>query len=115
MTSSELAKLAVEALEDRKAEDIRVLDIRKISTIADYFIIADGDNINQVHALADNVEEKLGRAGAAEPRVEGYAAGKWVLLDYSDVIIHVFDRQDRLFYDLERIWEDGKLIDPKDL
>ena len=103
MTSSELARLAVKALEDKKAEDIRVLDIRRISTIADYFIIADGDNIHQVHALADNVEEILGRAGAEDPRVEGYAAGKWILLDYQDVIIHVFDRQDRLFYDLERI------------
>ncbi|MGI5988915.1 MAG: ribosome silencing factor [Lachnospiraceae bacterium] len=115
MTSNELAKLAVKALEDRKAEDIRVLDIRNISTIADYFIIADGDNINQVHALADNVEEKLGRAGASEPRVEGYSAGKWILLDYQDVIIHIFDRQDRLFYDLERIWKDGKRIDPDKL
>ncbi|MDD6222024.1 MAG: ribosome silencing factor [Lachnospiraceae bacterium] len=115
MTSSELARLAVKALEDKKAEDIRVLDIRRISTIADYFIIADGDNIHQVHALADNVEEILGRAGAEDPRVEGYAAGKWILLDYQDAIIHVFDRQDRLFYDLERIWEDGKVIDPKEL
>ncbi len=115
MTSSELARLAVGALEDKKAEDIKVLDIRRISTIADYFIIADGSNINQVHALADNVEEVLGRAKAAEPRVEGYAAGKWILLDYRDVIIHIFDKQDRLFYDLERIWEDGKVIDPKEL
>ncbi len=115
MTSEELAKLAVGALEDKKAEDIRVLDIRRISTIADYFIIADGSNINQVHALADNVEEILGRAQAPDPRVEGYASGKWILLDYRDVIIHIFDRQDRLFYDLERIWKDGKAIDPKEL
>ena len=89
----------------------KVLDIKKISSVADYFIIASGSNPNQVQALVDNVEEQMYKAGYDDPRVEGYNTASWVLLDYNDVIVHVFSQDDRLFYDLERIWRDGKEID----
>lgn len=112
MTQSfEMTKLAIEALEDKKAEDICVIDISEVSVLADYFLIANGSNINQVQALIDNVQEKLGRAGFNPRNVEGYQTGNWILMDYGDLIVHVFDKQNRLFYDLERIWRDGKKLD----
>lgn len=114
-TSKEMAKMAVEALEDRKGEDVKILDITEISTLADYFIIASGTNINQVQAMADAVQEKLGRAGYMTKNVEGYDYGNWILLDFGDIIVHVFDSENRLFYDLERIWRDGKLVDVNEL
>lgn len=111
MDSKETAKLAIAALEDKKAEDIKVIDISEVSVIADYFIIANGTNRSQIQALSDNVEEKLGKAGVPLRQIEGYDTANWVLLDFHDVIIHIFDKENRLFYDLERIWRDGKLID----
>lgn len=114
-TSAETAKLAIEALEDRKAVDIRVIDISEVSVLADYFIIANGTNKSQIQALADNVQEKLGRAGHICKEVEGYQTAEWVLLDFGDVIVHIFDPKNRLLYDLERIWRDGKQIDPAEL
>ena len=111
MNSKEIAKLAIGALEDKKAEDIKVIDISEVSVIADYFIIANGTNRSQIQALADNVEEKLGRAEVPLRQIEGYDTANWVLLDFHDVIIHIFDKENRLFYDLERIWRDGKLIE----
>ena len=92
----------------KKGEDIRVIDIAGISVLADYFIIANGTNESQVRALVDNVEETLGKAGYEVKQREGYGLGSWVLLDFGDIIVHVFDRENRLFYDLERIWSDGK-------
>ena len=115
MTSKELVKLAVSALEDKKGEDIKVIDITEVSVIADYFIIAGGNNRNQVQAMADFVDETIGKNGGMLKQIEGYDAGNWVLLDFSDVIVHIFDKDNRLFYDLERIWRDGKEIDAKDL
>lgn len=113
--SKKMAKIAVEALDDRKGEDIKVLDISQISTLADYFIIAAGTNHNQVQALADNVQEKLGREGYMSKNVEGYDSANWILLDFGDIIVHVFDSENRLFYDLERIWRDGKQISTDEL
>ena len=107
MNTKETALLAVNALEDKKAEDIRIIDISEISTIADYFIIADGSNKSQIQAMADNVSEILGRAGINLRQMEGYQNANWILMDFQDVIIHIFDRENRLFYDLERIWRDG--------
>ena len=104
--SKEMAKLACEALADKKGEDIRVIDIAGISVLADYFIIANGTNESQVRALVDNVEETLGKAGYEVKQREGYGLGSWVLLDFGDIIVHVFDRENRLFYDLER-WQTG--------
>ena len=110
-----MAGLAIEALEDKKAEDIRVIDISEVSVLADYFLIASGKNRNQLQALADEVEEKLGRAGYPMKQSEGYDSANWILLDFGDIIIHLFDQENRLFYDLESIWRDGKQIDPKSL
>lgn len=115
MNSKEIAKLAITALEDKKAEDIKIIDISEVSVIADYFIIANGTNRSQIQTLSDNVEEVLGKAGVHLRQVEGYDNANWVLLDFQDVIIHVFDKENRLFYDLERIWRDGKLIEAADL
>ncbi len=110
-----MVKLAKKALEDKKGQDIKVIDIRQVTVIADYFLIADGANPNQVQAMVDNVEEVLGKAGYECRQIEGYGSGGWVLMDYGDIIIHAFSREDRLFYDLERIWRDGKLLDEKEL
>lgn len=111
MNSKEIAKLAIQALEDKKAEEIKTIDISEVSVIADYFIIANGTNRSQIQALSDHVEETLGRAGVALRQIEGYQNANWVLLDFHDVIIHIFDKENRLFYDLERIWRDGRLIE----
>lgn len=113
--SKEMVKLAVTALEDKKGEDIKVIDITSVTVLADYFIIASGMNRNQVQALVDNVEETLGRAGFELKQVEGYQTANWILMDFGDIIVHVFDSENRLFYDLERIWRDGKVIDPAEL
>lgn len=115
MESKELAKLAIEALEDKKAEDIKVIDISNVSVIADYFILASGNNRNQVQALADSVDEACGRAGHPVKQTEGYDSANWILMDFSDVIVHIFSQEDRLFYDLERIWRDGKFIEKDQL
>ena len=106
--SKEMAKLAYPALSEKKGGDIKIIDIHEVSVMADYFIIADGSNLNQVQAMADNVEEKMAEAGYQVRQTEGYQSANWILLDYGDVIVHAFNREDRLFYDLERIWRDGK-------
>ena len=111
VTDNELVKVVYNALADKKGIDIKVLDISKISVMADYFIIASGSNKNQVQALADNVEEELLKNSIHCKQVEGYPSGNWILMDYGDFIVHVFNQDDRLFYDLERIWKDGELID----
>lgn len=109
----EMAAKAIEALEEKKAEDIRVIDISGVSVIADYFIIANGSNRNQIQALSDAVEEALGKAGYPMKQIEGYNTANWVLLDFGDIMVHIFDKENRLFYDLERIWHDGKQILPE--
>ena len=105
-----MVRLACEAMEDKKAQDIKIIDIEKVSTLADYFIIASGNNRNQVQAMADNVDEVLAKAGYQAKQTEGYRNANWILLDYGDVVIHLFDEENRLFYDLERIWRDGEEI-----
>lgn len=115
MTSKELAKLAVKALDDKKGEDISIIDISEVSVVADYFIIAGGSNRSQIQAMADNVDEIIGKNGGNLRQIEGYDAGNWVLLDFSDVIVHIFDKENRLFYDLERIWRDGKIVKAEEL
>ena len=115
MESKEMAKLAIEALEDKKAEDIRLINISEISVLGDYFIIASGTNRSQIQALADNVQEKLGRAGMLTKTVEGYETANWILMDFGDIIVHVFDKENRLFYNLERIWRDGKMMEKEEL
>lgn len=111
MNSIEIARLAIRALEDKKAEEIKTIDISEVSVIADYFIIANGTNRSQIQTLSDHVEETLGKAGVPLRQIEGYQNANWVLLDFHDVIIHIFDKENRLFYDLERIWRDGKPVE----
>ena len=113
--SKEMARNAWNALSDKKGEDIKIIDITGISVLADYFIIANGNSDSQVNALVDNVEEELHKAGYPLRQREGQASGSWVLLDFGDIIVHVFDKENRLFYDLERIWKDGKDISAEDL
>lgn len=108
--SKEMTKLAIAALEDKKANDVRVIDIAGVSVIADYFVIASGSNTNQVQAMADSVCEALGRAGHEPRQVEGYGSANWILMDYNDIIVHIFSDESRTFYDLERIWRDGKEV-----
>lgn len=115
MTSRELAKIAVEGLADKKAQDIRVIDISEVSVMADYFIIASGSNKNQVQAMADNVEEKLHAVEIHPRQIEGYQAANWILMDFNDIIVHVFNAEDRMFYNLEKIWLDGKVVDVANL
>ena len=100
--AKEMARIAYEALSEKKGEDIKVIDISGISVLADYFLIAHGNSDSQVNALVENVEEQLHKAGYPLKEREGQASGKWVLMDFGDVIIHVFDRENRLFYNLER-------------
>ena len=113
--SKEMAKLACEALADKKGEDIRVIDIAGISVLADYFIIANGTNQNQLQAMRDAADEALYKAGVKVQQIEGNQSSTWILMDYGDIIIHIFSKEDRLFYDLERTWRDGKVVDVSDL
>lgn len=109
-TAKEMARLACKALDEKKGKDIKVIDIHDVSVIAEYFIIASGSNQNQVQAMVDNVEEVLGRAGYDAKQIEGTKNSAWILMDYGDLIVHIFDEENRLFYDLERIWRDGKIV-----
>ena len=110
-TEKMMAQIACKAIDDKKGQDIKVIDIHNVSVIADYFVIASGTNSNQVQAIVDNVEEQLGRAGFEAKQIEGNRNSSWILMDYGDVIVHVFDEENRLFYDLERIWRDGKVLE----
>ena len=110
----EMVRLACKAMDEKKAIDIKVIDIHEVSVIADYFVIASASNQNQVQAMVDNADEMLGRAGYEAKQIEGTRNSSWVLMDYGDMIIHIFDEENRLFYDLERIWRDGKILDAQE-
>ena len=112
--ADKMALTAYRALDEKKGRDIRIIRIADISVIADYFVIVDGGSSSQVNALVDNVEEKKHLAGYAIKQREG-RDGTWVLLDYGDVIVHVFDSENRSFYNLEHIWSDGQEMDPEAL
>lgn len=113
--AKQMAIIAYNALTDKKGEDVRVIQITEIASFADYFIIADGNNPSQISALVENVEEKMSEAGFEPKRIEGVRNSNWVLMDYGDIIVHIFSKEDRLFYDLERIWKDGKELTESDL
>ena len=108
--SKEMARIAYDALSDKKGEDIKIIDITGVSVLADYFIIANGNSDSQVNALVDNVEGELHKAGYPLKQREGRGNSSWILLDFGDILVHVFDKENRLFYDLERIWRDGRDI-----
>lgn len=109
--SLEMAKIAYKALDDKLGEDIRLLDISEVSVLADYFLIAHGNNKNQVKAMIDETDRLLSKAGYEPKHIEGNNNGTWSLMDYGDIIVHVFGKEDRYFYALERIWADGKVVD----
>ncbi|MFV0464867.1 MAG: ribosome silencing factor [Lachnospiraceae bacterium] len=115
MNSITLAKLACAALDEKKAEDVKVIDISEISVMADYFIVANGSNQNQLLAMKDAVDEAMHKEGISPKQIEGNNHSSWILMDYGDIIVHLFSKEDRLFYDLERIWRDGKIMGISDL
>ncbi len=111
----ELVKKIYACLSEKKASDIRILDIRNVTVIADYFIIATVNNAPQLSALMDSIDEVMYQNDIHAKHTEGNQNSSWVLMDYEDIIIHLFSHEDRMFYDLERIWQDGALIDPEGL
>lgn len=113
--SFEAVKIAYNALEDKKAIDIKVLDISEVTVISDYFVIASGNNPSQLNAMADEVEEKLYKAGYKLSHAEGFNTKTWILLDFGDIIVHLFNKEDRDFYNIERIWADAKFISNEEL
>lgn len=111
MDSLTLAKAAAGILDLKKAENINIIRITNISSLGDYFVIASGTGNTHVHALADELEVKLKEMGTAPVRVEGYRSNSWIILDYSEVVIHLFTGDARDFYDLDRLWADGEKLD----
>ena len=106
-----LMKTVVLALDDKLAQNVEVIDVSEITDLGDYFVIATGNSSTQVRALADAAEEKAKEEGFALHHREGYNGESWILLDFGDVIVHIFDRETREFYGLEHLWEDGKKVD----
>jgi ribosome-associated protein len=108
----ELALLAAKALSDKKGRDVRALEITDLTTLANYFVFATGTSNTQINALVDNVEKVIAEQAGEKPlHREGYRGGTWVLLDYGCIAVHVFSAEARAFYNLERLWQDGKLVD----
>jgi len=114
MESKDLTKLIVGSLNKHKASDIKIIGIRDLTIIADYFVIAEGTSSTQVKALAEYVETELEQQGIRPSRIEGHASTSWILIDYGNVIVHVFYSETRRFYDLERLWKDGQQLDVAD-
>ena len=115
MTTLEQAKETAKILSDKKGLDIKVIEISDVSVIADYMVIATGNSSTHVKALADEVEEQLDDMGVSVSHIEGYRSNSWILLDYIDIIVHVFSNEAREYYDLERLWEDGTDVDISDI
>ena len=107
MKDLDIVKLLKDALSDKKAEDIKILDIHEISVLGDYFVIASGNNVNQLQAMEDAVDEVMYKNGYHQKQVEGTRQSSWILLDYGNIVVHLFSKEDREFYDLDRIWKDG--------
>lgn len=107
----EILKRIVNIIEDKKGEQTVVLDISEISSLADYFVISSANNINQLQAISDDLQELLEKEGLKINKVEGAKNSSWVLLDFTDIVIHLFTKEDRIFYNLERIWADAKHVE----
>ena len=105
MTPKEMALLLAQALDSKKGKDIRVLETDSVTTLADYFVLCTGSS------LADAGERAMKEAGILPHHVEGHRGGTWILQDYGDVVVHLFDKEARAFYDLDRLWEDAKVVD----
>lgn len=115
MTDREELEIAVKALDSRKAKNITVLKVEDLTILANYFIIASATSTTQVKALADEVEYQLGEKGVKPKSIEGYQSQTWIVLDYYDIIVHVFLEETRDFYQLERLWADGTPVDISEL
>ena len=113
--SKMLAMKAAKILDEKGANDIIILDVGHLTSITDYFVIANGTNSSQVEAMVDEVTDALAKEKIHAERIEGIRSSGWILMDFNDVVIHIFSREDRLFYDLERIWRDGKAVEPDSL
>jgi ribosome-associated protein len=108
---NEALRIAVNAADDKKANDLVILDISKVTSFANYFLLCTGDSSRQMQAIADEVEKQLKEAGIRPSHVEGYQNSEWILLDCLDLVVHIFSKNARAFYDLERLWRDGEKID----
>ncbi len=115
MTTYEQALEIAKALDSKKGFNIKVIEISDVSTLADYMVIANGTSSTQVKAMADEVEYRLDNIGYSVSHIEGHRSNSWILLDYVDIIVHVFSEEAREYYDLERLWQDGKEIDISDI
>lgn len=110
MKSAELVEKMVEILKEKKAMDIDVMDVSNLTILADYFIICSGTSIIHIKALADELGSKLREAGISYHHAEGYESARWILMDYGNVVIHIFHEEERKFYSLERLWSDGMIM-----
>lgn len=115
MTPKEMALLLAQAMDSKKGKDIRVLETDGVTTLADYFVLCSGSSAPQLKALADAGEKAMKDHGILPHHVEGHRSGTWILQDYGDVIVHVFDKEARAFYDLDRLWADAKTVDLSDV
>lgn len=112
MQISELALNTAEILDNKKADEIIILDVRGLTIVSDYFIVASASNVNHVRTLAEEVQDKLGQVGLQPLRTEGMEEGRWIVLDYGDLLVHIFHAKEREFYQLERLWKvDGNFLD----
>lgn len=108
--SARMAQMAALSADAKKGKEVRILDIRSISSVADYFVICAGSSTTHVRAIADYVEEQLANRGLSLHHTEGYQNGRWILLDFGDVVIHVMHEDERQFYNLERLWGDAREV-----
>ncbi len=111
ITQNEKLKTIIKAMDSKLADDIQVIEIGDLTIVADYFVIANGDSTTQTKAIADEVDFQLGQKGIPPLRTEGYSGATWIVLDYGDIVVHVFNKETRNYYNLERLWSDGKSID----
>ncbi|ADF41390.1 ribosome silencing factor [Priestia megaterium] len=115
MTERELLSLVVEAADDKKAIDIVALNMEGISLVADYFVICHGNSDKQVQAIAREIKEKAHEQGISVKRLEGFEQAKWVLVDLGDVVVHIFHKDERGYYNLERLWGDAPFVSSEEL
>ncbi len=115
MNAKELMETAVKVLDSKKAGDIQVIQVQDLTILGDYFVLASGSSSTQVKMLADEVEYQLSKEGVEPHHIEGYKSENWIILDYVDVIIHIFHEETRDFYGLERLWTDGTKVDVSNL
>lgn len=111
MDKTQLLETIVKAADDKRAEDIVALDMEGVSLLADYFVIMNGNSERQVQAIVDGVEDAVEAFGGIHPRIEGKKGSRWMLMDFNDIVVHVFVPEEREFYNLEKLWSDAPLVD----